>query len=241
MTLGWKVFCAFIGFATVSVVAVIGSARWTIGQGGDLEDFVRLAAVWFTVLPAAFTALMSFFLLRAQQASALEVENLKASWAAGIERLKSGLAANIELTKARLSRIGRACEEIERAAMQYYYALAALERGDRPLKDWQGADAAMVAASAFTNAFDPDLLSKWHAYWQYARHVKERGATADSAHARKQLWQKEAKAIGEHLEALLQDLHARANTLPGDLGCNEGQAPEVANSPANGTSSRMNA
>lgn len=203
MSVRGKVVLSFGIYGALAVLFVVWAYSWTVPAQGKLEDFIKLASLWTALLPGALTAWMSFLVLTSQQSSAAE-----------IERLKTDLAVGLESTKARLTRVGRACEELHAAAVAYYYALAALERGDRDEQAFGEADRTMVKASSYTVALDEQVRSVWMDYWQCARRISESSAKLALGQDRKTLWMREAKALGHKLDELSQALQSRLNGAP---------------------------
>jgi hypothetical protein len=171
------VVIVFGAYAAMAVATIVGTYRWNLAQGGTLADFVKLSAIWTALLAGGLTAFMSVLILLTQQTSATALERLRTEW-----------ARNLELTKLTFARVGKACDEMSSAAVQLYYCLAPLERGERVSRSCDDVEKEMTKAAGFLPALDDETRLKWYAYWQCARRVKELSTDLSSPVERKTLW-----------------------------------------------------
>lgn len=195
------VIAAFCVYGTLLVVAVVISHSWTIGQGGKLDDFVKLAAVWFTGLTSALAASVTLLVLQAQTGAARR-----------LEELKGDVARSVKLAEMRVSRAGQAADAVSGAMAAFYHQYAALENDQFVDQDASKADKEMALARARLASLPSQVLEeKFVLLWQEGRnlhdHVRLLGADAD-AKKKKDLWLQH----GPYLGALLREAEGQVQS-----------------------------
>src|SRR5437870_3937612 len=105
-------------YVAIAIIVIVASWYWTIGKGGKIEDFAKVAPLWLTCLTALLAAVVSII------TSVIQAKNQQA-----LEKTKSLLAINLEFIKSRLSVEREAYQKLYAATIVYYYSLSPLEVG----------------------------------------------------------------------------------------------------------------
>lgn len=195
------VIAAFCVYGVLLAVAIVLSHSWTVGQGGKLDDFVKLAAVWFTGLTSALAASVTLLVLQAQTGAARK-----------LEELKGDVARSVKLAEMRVSRAGQAADAVSSAMAAFYHQYAGLENDQFVDQEASKADKEMAVARARLVSLPSQVLEeKFLSLWQEGRNLYDRvrllGADAD-AKKKKDLWLQYGPSLG----ALLREAEAQVQS-----------------------------
>jgi hypothetical protein len=208
-----------IVFVAIAIIAIVASWNWTIGKGGKIEDFAKVATLWLTCLTALLAAVVSII------SSVIQAKNQQA-----LEKTKSLLATNLEFIKSRLSVEREAYQKLFAAAIVYYYSLSPLEVGKIDEALIEKAEEQMINACNYLMFIEEEHKELWFGIWQEARNIADLAKNSDIS-KKKEVWRNNVKGFGRKVNEFESIAATKYKEITREISTDVDQSKLISNQP----------